>query len=119
MIRILLIPESRVPVPGARTYVCDKGASIALFNVDGNLYAIDDTCPHRGSSLLGGKLDGLTLQCPSHGLKFDIATGCMRGGGSMQVRSYPVSLGDGTVHIRLDAITHENKSNSDETHRVH
>lgn len=107
MIRILQIPESSVPLSNARTYVCDQGASIALFNVDGNLYAIDDSCPHSGGSLSGGKLEGLTLQCPAHGLKFDIATGCMRSGASMRVRSYPVSLVGGTAHIRLDAITHE------------
>lgn len=106
MIRILQIPESRVPLPGARTYVSDQGASIALFNVDGNLYAIDDSCPHSGGSLSGGKLEGLTLQCPAHGLKFDIATGCMRGGGRMQVRRYTVSLVDGTALIWLPDVTH-------------
>lgn len=114
MIRILQIPESRVPVPGARTYVGDQGASIVLFNVNGNLYAIDDSCPHSGGSLSGGKLEGLMLQCPSHGLKFDIATGCMRGGGGMRVRSYTVSLVDGKALIRLSAedhgVSHRNTS---------
>lgn len=109
MTRILQIPASRVPLPGARTYVCDQGTSIVLFNAEGTLYAIDDSCPHSGGSLSGGKLEGLTLQCPAHGLKFDITTGCLRGGGSMRVRSYTVSLIDGFVHIRLDAITPEEK----------
>jgi nitrite reductase/ring-hydroxylating ferredoxin subunit len=103
MIRILEIPASRVPVPGARTYVSDQGASIVLFNVGGNLYAIDDSCPHNGASLSGGKLEGLMLQCPAHGLKFDIATGCMRSGSRMRVHCYPVSLVDGTALIRLPA----------------
>jgi 3-phenylpropionate/trans-cinnamate dioxygenase ferredoxin subunit len=107
MIRILQIPASRVPLPGARTYVCDEGASIALFNVQGKVYAIDDSCPHSGGSLSAGKLEGLMLQCPAHGLKFDIATGCMRGGSSLRVRSYPVSLVDGTALIRLSATTYE------------
>ena len=69
MIGIIQVPESRVPVPGARTYLGDQGASIALFNVERNLYAIDDACPHSGGSLSGGKLEGLMLQCPAHGLK--------------------------------------------------
>lgn len=102
---ILKIPGSKAPGSGARTYVCDQGSSIALFNVEGKLYAIDDSCPHSGGSLSSGKLDGLTLQCPVHGLKFDIATGCMRGGGRMRVCSYPVSLVDGMVLIRLPEVT--------------
>lgn len=110
MIRILQIPENRVPLPGARTYVCEEGASLVLFNVAGTLYAIDDSCPHNGSSLAAGKLDGLMLQCPAHGLKFDIATGCMLGGSRLQVRSYPVSLVDGTALIRLPAAPHEDNA---------
>ena len=103
MIGIIQVPEGRVPFPGARTYLSDQGVSIALFNVEGNLYAIDDSCPHSGGSLSGGKLEGLTLQCPAHGLKFDIATGCMHGGGHMRVQSYMVSRVDGAVLIRLPA----------------
>jgi len=110
MTRILQIPENRVPLPGASTYVCEQGASIALFNVDGNLYAIDDSCPHNGASLSGGKLEGLTLQCPAHGLKFDLATGCLRSGGSMRVHRYPVSLVDGTALIRLPETAHCHRS---------
>jgi 3-phenylpropionate/trans-cinnamate dioxygenase ferredoxin subunit len=109
MTRILQIPASQAPLPGARTYVCDQGTSIVLFNVEGNLYAIDDSCPHSGASLSGGKLDGLTLQCPAHGLKFNIATGCLRGGGRMRARSYTVTRVDGIINIRPDVITSEEK----------
>ena len=55
------------------------GRGIALFNVEGALYAIDDSCPHAGSSLLNGALSGRTVQCRAHGLRFDLARGCMPG----------------------------------------
>ena len=86
---------------GKRARVQADGADIALFNVDGRIYAIDDSCPHQGASLFVGKLDGRTLQCPAHGLRFDLATGCMRGGG-LAVRSYPVEVVDGRVRIILN-----------------
>ena len=52
-----------------------NGAEIALFNVDGNFYAIDNTCPHRGGPLGEGMLDDGIVTCPWHGWKFNVATG--------------------------------------------
>ena len=75
------LPAASIPGPGSRTLLRLQGKTIALFNVDDALYAIDDACPHAGGSLLTGKLGGRMLQCPAHGLKFDLATGCMRSGG--------------------------------------
>lgn len=83
------LPGASIPGPGSRTLLRLQGKTIALFNVDETLYAIDDSCPHAGGSLLTGKLDGRMLQCPAHGLKFDLATGCMRGGG-LSVATYPI-----------------------------
>lgn len=94
------ILPSRVPAPGGRSLLMPPGHSIALFNVGGTLYAIDDSCPHAGSSLASGKLDGLMLQCPAHGLKFSLATGCMAGGG-MAVRRYPLRVADGKTWLDL------------------
>lgn len=91
MIRTIDLPDHKIPAPGARSYLRLEDMTIALFNVDGAIYAIDDSCPHAGSSLLGGKLDGRMIQCPAHGLKFDLATGCMRGGG-LAVRTHAIGL---------------------------
>lgn len=51
--------------------------SIAVFNVDGTFYAIDDTCSHADASLGEGDLDtdNLTVECPLHGSLFDLETG--------------------------------------------
>ena len=51
------------------------GKNIALFNVDGLFYAIDDTCTHRGGPLSDGELDGKEVTCPWHGAVFDVTTG--------------------------------------------
>lgn len=85
---------------GKRARVQADGIDIALFNVDGRIYAIDDSCPHNGGSLGGGKLDGRMVQCPAHGMRFDLATGCMRGGG-LAVRNYPVEVVEGRIRIVL------------------
>lgn len=48
---------------------------IALFNVDGEIYAIDDTCSHAEASLSDGELSGCVVECPRHGARFDVRTG--------------------------------------------
>jgi len=90
MSHLIDLAEASIPGPGQRTLLRLHGKTIAVFNVDNTLYAIDDSCPHAGGSLLSGKLDGRMLQCPAHGLKFDLASGCMRGGG-LAVATYAVT----------------------------
>ena len=52
-----------------------KGKRIALFNVDGTFYAIDDECTHAGGSLSEGDLYEYTVTCPLHGAEFDVRSG--------------------------------------------
>ena len=66
------------------------GAS--LFNVDGQFYAIDDSCPHQGASLCGGRLDGRVIQCCAHGLRFNLASGYLLNSTALKVASYPVEV---------------------------
>jgi 3-phenylpropionate/trans-cinnamate dioxygenase ferredoxin subunit len=65
--------------PGSGSRFTPAGKGVAVFNVDGTIWAIDDTCPHAGGSLGMGKLDGAIVTCPVHGMKFDVATGCFAG----------------------------------------
>ena len=51
------------------------GKALALANVGGTLYAIDNTCLHRGGPLGEGQLDGKIVTCPWHGWQFDVSTG--------------------------------------------
>jgi nitrite reductase/ring-hydroxylating ferredoxin subunit len=51
------------------------GKPIAVFNVAGTFYAINDICGHRGGPLGEGELDGKTVVCPWHGWRYDVTTG--------------------------------------------
>jgi 3-phenylpropionate/trans-cinnamate dioxygenase ferredoxin subunit len=66
--------RSLVP-PGEKRLLDVDGRAIALFNVDGTFYAIDDLCTHDGGPLAEGKLIGCEIQCPRHGARFDVRTG--------------------------------------------
>ena len=48
---------------------------IALCNVNGRFYAIDDVCTHDGGALDQGELEGNLVECPRHGARFDVRTG--------------------------------------------
>ena len=89
--------------PGKGRPVFAAGTTIALFNVGGEIFALDDSCPHAGSSLGMGKVDGPIVQCRGHGLKFDVRTGTMRGVDGYCVRSYPVRVVDGEIYVDLES----------------
>lgn len=50
---------------------------VAVFNVDGQLYAIENTCPHQGAPLTDGWMDGPIVTCSWHAWCFDVRTGMM------------------------------------------
>jgi 3-phenylpropionate/trans-cinnamate dioxygenase ferredoxin subunit len=52
-----------------------KGTQIALFNINGEFFALDNTCTHDAGSLAEGEIGGYEVICPLHGAKFDIRTG--------------------------------------------
>lgn len=95
------IHANQLPLSGARASLQLEGKSLALFNVEGTLYVIDDSCPHQGASLLGGSLQGRTIQCRAHGLRFDLATGCMPNVNNFGVAAYPVEISDGKTFLVL------------------
>ena len=65
--------------PGQGKLVEVSGKKIALFNVEGSFYAIDDTCTHRGGPLSEGILDGNEVTCPWHGAVYDVTSGEVSG----------------------------------------
>src|SRR4051794_3118361 len=66
--------RSQLP-PGAKLLTEIDGRAIALFNVDGSFYAIDDVCTHDGGPLAEGELLGCEIMCPRHGARFDVRNG--------------------------------------------
>lgn len=80
--------------PGQAKMVEVEGKKIALFNVDGSIYAIDDTCTHRGGPLSKGVLEGKQVTCPWHGATFDVTTG--------DVLDPPAPNGVARYNVRLE-----------------
>ncbi|WP_447789592.1 Rieske (2Fe-2S) protein [Pseudomonas farris] len=99
MTRRIPIPAGKHPQAGGRAlFECD-GKSLALFNVEGDLFAIDDSCPHQGASLCGGRLEGRVIQCCAHGLRFDLRSGYLLNSTQLKVANYPVEIIDGQAFI--------------------
>ena len=88
--------------PGHGRTVHIKGREFALFNVEGQFYAIDDTCPHRGGPLGAGYLERDQVFCPLHGWAFDVKTGACLSNASKPVHSYPTRVVENEVQIDLD-----------------
>ncbi|OGH56073.1 MAG: hypothetical protein A3G34_13060 [Candidatus Lindowbacteria bacterium RIFCSPLOWO2_12_FULL_62_27] len=64
-----------VPEGGCIAVDTPDGRAVALFNVAGQIYALDNTCPHAGGPLGEGYLEDKTVTCPWHGWSFDVTTG--------------------------------------------
>ena len=63
-------------IPADSGKVCEVGdKSIAVFRVEGQFYAIDNMCKHRGGPLAEGPIDGSQVTCPWHGWLYDVKTG--------------------------------------------
>ena len=72
--KIIVGKISDIPA-GKMQKVAADGKEILVINVDGNYYAINDTCTHAGASLSEGTCEGTTITCGWHGAKFDCKTG--------------------------------------------
>ncbi len=79
-------------LPGQPKIVMVHNRPIALFNVEGTLYAIHNSCPHEGGPLIEGRLKGYVVACPWHDLAFDIRSGQGTDGGGYCVGSYEVRV---------------------------
>jgi 3-phenylpropionate/trans-cinnamate dioxygenase ferredoxin subunit len=87
--------------PGMHRVVDVDGAQVAVFNVAGEIYAIEDVCTHDGGVLTGGPIEGDQVICPRHGARF-----CIRNGEALTppafepVATFPVRIENGTVQVR-------------------
>ena len=82
---------SDVPAGSGRT-VDVKGKPVAVFNVDGNFYAISDTCIHRGGPLGEGELEGKVVTCSWHGWRYDVISGANETNPSAPIAKYEVKV---------------------------
>ena len=79
--------------PGSAKCVKFAGKDLALFNVGGKFYAIDNKCTHVGGPLCQGKISANDVVCPWHGSKFDVTTGAVKGPPAIKpVKAYKVTI---------------------------
>ena len=71
----IIVGKTSEILPGSMKKVAIDGKEIMVVNLDGNYFAMDDTCTHSGSSLSEGKIDGTIVTCGWHGAQFDCKTG--------------------------------------------
>ena len=76
------------------------GEKLAVYNVDGEFYATESACPHRGASLAEGILCGHVIECGLHGWQFDVRTGeCLTV--EDRIRSYELVIEEGIVKLEI------------------
>ncbi len=69
-----------------------NGTTLAIANVDGKFYAINNTCLHRGGPLGQGELEGNVVTCPWHGWQYDVTSGKVAVNPSVGVQTYPIEV---------------------------
>ncbi len=89
--------------PGTSRALRLGGRDIALFNVEGAIHAIENSCAHQGAALSGGKLCGRIVSCPAHGWRFDVTTGALVVAPSFTIPKFPVKVVDGRVSVAVEA----------------
>jgi 3-phenylpropionate/trans-cinnamate dioxygenase ferredoxin subunit len=88
---------------GEHRLVDADGTQIAVFNLDGEFFAIEDVCTHDGGELLSGRVEGDQVICPRHGARF-----CIRTGAALTAPAYeptpkfPVRIENGILQVRDD-----------------
>lgn len=87
--------------PGTGRTVEVQGVWIAVFNVDGSFFAVDNTCPHAGGPIGEGSLSGDIVTCPWHGWQFNVRTGERSGNPNFTVACCPVRVEDEQIQIAL------------------
>jgi nitrite reductase (NADH) small subunit len=87
--------------PGTIREVHVGDRTIAVANVDGRFYAIENACLHRSGPLGQGDLQGCVVSCPWHGWQYDVTSGRVTFNPEMKLATFPVELRDGEIWVDL------------------
>lgn len=95
------------PAAGFPGGLCKKvdieGVPVAVFNVDGGFFAMEDVCTHDGGELTGGRIEDEVIECPRHGARFNVKTGEVLAPPAYEpVPTLPVRVHEGIVQVRDD-----------------
>lgn len=94
------VDKAEAIAPGDYRVVDIDDALIAVFNIDGEFFAIEDVCTHDYETLTGGPVNGCEITCPRHGARFNIKTGeALCAPAYEPVSTFPVRVEDGVVQV--------------------
>ena len=78
------------------------GRDIAIYNIDGEIFATDDICTHAYARLSDGWLDRNEIECPLHAGRFDVKTGAATAPPCVDpIKTYPVRVEGDEIQVRL------------------
>jgi nitrite reductase/ring-hydroxylating ferredoxin subunit len=83
--------KDEIPAGSIREFQVN-GSTLAISNVGGKFYAINNTCLHRGGPLGQGQLSGTTVTCPWHGWQYEVTTGKVTQNPAVGVACYPLEV---------------------------
>ena len=99
---IPVVSASEVP-DGDVIAVAVDGRDLAVYKVDGSVYATDNLCTHGAARLSDGFLEGCEIECPLHQGRFDVCTGkALCAPLTIDLRTYPVKIEEGWVMAKID-----------------
>lgn len=99
--RILIGPPDSL-APGARKLIfLPDGQTAVVFNLGGEFFVLENSCPHAGASMAGGPCVEHILSCPAHGLRFDIRSGQCTASANMRIPTYEVVMADRQLWLRV------------------
>ncbi|MDH3842244.1 MAG: non-heme iron oxygenase ferredoxin subunit [Chromatiales bacterium] len=88
--------------PGGYEVVDTDDQVIAVVNVGGQFFAIEDVCTHDGEELTGGPIEDAEIVCPRHGARFCLRTGAALTAPAYEpVRTFPVRVQNGMIQVSV------------------
>ena len=94
-----VVTEDELP-PGEVQVVDLEGIEVAVFNIAGQYYAIEDVCTHDGSEISTGCLYDHVIECPRHGARFDVRTGeVLEPPAYEPVQTFKVRIENGMIQV--------------------
>ena len=89
-------------IDGEYIVVDVDGVDVAVFRVNGGVYAIQDVCSHDGGEIASGVIEGEEIICPRHGARFCIKTGKVTGPPAYEdIPCYTVRIENGRIQVKL------------------
>lgn len=88
---------------GKNVVINVDGTDVAVFNIAGEFYAIEDVCTHDGAEIASGILEGDEIICPRHGARFCVKTGAVTSPPAYEnISCFPVQISKGKIQVRDD-----------------